>query len=76
MGNIAELKSRVVDEIMGVNDAYLLTEIVEILHASNLRNSFKQLTINELNDRINKSEENFRKGEYKSVNSLIEKYNR
>jgi hypothetical protein len=76
MENIAELKSRVVNEIMEVNDAYLLADIIEILHTSNLKTSFKQLTINELNARIDKSEENFRNGQFKSVDSLIEKYNR
>lgn len=76
MENIAELKSRVVSEIMEVNDAYLLTEIVEILHTSSIIKKFKKLTISELNSRIDKSEANFRNGEFVGVDVLINKYNK
>jgi hypothetical protein len=34
------------------------------------------LTIDELNTRIGKSEENFKNGKFKNVDALIDKYNK
>ncbi len=43
---------------------------------SNIENDFKPFTIEELNERISKSEDDFKNGRYKTTSELLSKYSK
>jgi len=51
-----------------------ILEVVMKQQTSNTEDPFKPMTIDELNARIDRSEEDFKNGRYKSTEELLDKY--
>ncbi|MFP9097533.1 hypothetical protein ACLI09_00640 [Flavobacterium sp. RHBU_24] len=51
-----------------------ILEVVMKQQTANTEDAFKPMTIDELNARIDKSEDDFKNGRYKSTEELLDKY--
>lgn len=75
--NIQTRKIEFIQEFLKIQNEEAISQFENLLKRlknNDSKNSFKPMTIDELNKRIDKSEDDFKNNKYKSSSQLLSKY--
>ncbi|MFY0672249.1 MAG: hypothetical protein JXQ87_02515 [Bacteroidia bacterium] len=69
---IQDRKITLIEKFLKINDEQLIKQIEELVSAE--EDDFIPFSVEELNERIEKSEDDFRNGRFKTSRELLKKY--